>query len=254
MEPSLLAIYCESSLEKQKQQAWQCHQQLDLPLLEIPSPHFSYLLVFTDTHLELRHTSAKIRPIYVDFLNATSQYRSLKVSRKNELIAKAVGIKGREKLSIIDATAGLGQDAFILSSLGCSVHCLERSPAIAALLQDGIDRFSKATHASLSLSLTTMDAICYLKQLDKTQYPDVIYLDPMFPSRTKSALVKKEMRMLRDMVGEDLDASELFELALQRAKKRVVVKRSKLAPMISAQEPDLILKGSSSRFDVYFTQ
>jgi 16S rRNA (guanine1516-N2)-methyltransferase len=155
---------------------------------------------------------------------------------------------------VIDATAGLGQDAFILSSLGCTVHCLERSPVIAALLQDGIDRFVKATHAPLRLSLTAIDAMVYLEQLDQTQYPDVIYLDPMFPCRQKSALVKKEMRLLRDMVGEDLDASDLLALSLQRAKKRVVVKRSKLAPMMTEKEPDLVLKGSSSRFDVYLTQ
>jgi len=84
--------------------------------------------------------------------------------------------------------------------------------------------------------------------------PDVIYFDPMFPERTKSALVKKEMRILKEVVGDDTDADEIFKLALTKAKKRVVVKRPKGAPHLNNQEPSLIYKGKSSRFDVYFVK
>jgi len=252
MTHPLLAIYCESTLAEQQQRAQQLHQELDLPLLATPSPQFLYLLVLTDHRIELRLTNSKTQPVYVDFLSAAAQYRRLKSNRKNELIAKAVGIKGKEKPSVLDATAGLGQDGFILANLGCPVHCLERSPVIAALLQDGIDRFLKSASTKISLSLTAVDAILYLQQLDEAEFPDVIYLDPMFPTRQKSALVKKEMRVLRDIVGYDQDTALLLAQALQVAKKRVVVKRPRLAPAVIGKSPDLVLEGSSCRFDVYF--
>jgi len=79
----------------------------------------------------------------------------------------------------------------------------------------------------------------------------VIYLDPMFPDSRKSALVKKEMRILREVVGEDVDATELLQLALLCAKRRVVVKRARLASIIEGPKPDLQFKGKSSRYDVY---
>ena len=95
------------------------------------------------------------------------------------------------------------------------------------------------------------DAISYLKKLPNNKKPDVIYLDPMYPTRTKSALGKKELRILRQIVGEDLDAGELLQVALKTARKRVVVKRPRLAPPIPGPEPNLVFKGKTSRFDVY---
>jgi 16S rRNA (guanine1516-N2)-methyltransferase len=246
-----IALYCQSSCKQRHQYTQQLHQQLGLPLLENSAESFLYLLVVTDTHVELQQTQAKTKPFYVDFLSAAFAYRRAKSSKKNELIARAVGIKGNEKLSVIDATAGLGQDSFILAGLGCHVQAIERSPVIAALLQDGIDRFLKSAVANVSLSLLKGDAMTYLEKLTTNNLPDVIYLDPMFPARDKSALVKKEMRILRDIVGDDLDGVALLDMALQRANKRVVVKRPRLAPTIKGPKPDCVFKGQSSRFDVY---
>src|SRR3990167_8916605 len=130
----------------------------------------------------------------------------------------------------------------------------ERSPIIHALLQDGLMRAQKeAWFQALSLTLHHADGIIYLSQLHQDNYPDVIYIDPMFPEKTKSALVKKEMRVLRSVVGDDLDSEKLLSAALSIAKKRVVVKRSKLAPTLSDKKPDVVYTGKSSRFDVYLT-
>jgi 16S rRNA (guanine1516-N2)-methyltransferase len=81
--------------------------------------------------------------------------------------------------------------------------------------------------------------------------PQVIYLDPMFPHRDKSALVKKEMRLFRPLVGDDDDAPALLQAALALATHRVVVKRSRKAPVIAGEQPGYVLEGKSSRFDIY---
>ena len=103
------------------------------------------------------------------------------------------------------------------------------------------------------LHLIQSDAIFYLKNLEISARPDIIYLDPMFPERSKTALVKKEMRIFQDIVGDDNDADLLLKTALACASQRVVVKRPRLAKPLADIEPNNYLKGSSSRFDVYIT-
>lgn len=204
----------------------------------------AYELVFTDERLELRKlTTARQKPLYVDFLHGKLAHRRKYGGGKSQLIAKAVGAK--KGLKILDATAGLGEDAFVLACLECEMTLLERSPIIAALLEDGLRR------ANMDMKLIVADAIFYMLNLLEKMRPDVVYLDPMYPERTKPALGKKEMRILREIVGEDLDATELLQAALKVARKRVVVKRPRLAHQIPGPKPDLVFKGKSSRFDVY---
>ncbi len=110
----------------------------------------------------------------------------------------------------------------------------------------------------LNLSFTdikiyNIDSKDYLKKLDIENYPDVIYFDPIFPEKTKTALSKKSSRLLKQVVGDDLDSAEVFELALKKAKKRVVVKRPKHANTITALKPDIVFEGKAVRFDVYLT-
>lgn len=210
-----------------------------------------YTLVRTDTHLELKSTNAKLTPVYVDFLSPTLTRRCTKGSAK-EAIARAVGIKGNYRPSVLDATTGLGKDAFVLASLDCQVHCLERSPVIAALLRDGLERLFKQDPAlQHSLTLTEIDAMDYLNRPIQTTAYDVIYLDPMFPEKKKNALPKKDMRVFREMLGSDNDAQALLQLALKHAQKRVVVKRPRLAEATCDRKPDIVYMGKSSRFDVY---
>lgn len=196
----------------------------------------------------------------IDFLAGALGYRLQRVNTRNELLAKAVGIKKNYIPTIIDATAGLGRDGFILACLGCPVIMIERSATIATALKDALERvFSCHTSASwqpedinkLKITLVNADAINYLASLKPSDYPDVIYLDPMHPERTKTALVKKEMRILRNVVGDDADAPLLLQTALQRAKKRVVVKRPRLAPPLADLKPNFAICGKQQRFDVY---
>jgi 16S rRNA (guanine1516-N2)-methyltransferase len=191
-------------------------------------------------------------PLVVDFLKGSFGYRLKKSKIQREHIAKAIGWKPKEKLFVIDATAGLGRDGFLLAALGCEVLMLEQSPVIGALLQDGLKRaLANPLFSHLKIQLKVTEAGRYLEKLKRDNYPDVIYLDPMYPERTKSALVKKEMQYLQAIVGIDEDASQLLSIALSRAKKRVVVKRSRLAPILGKAKPQSQLIGRNTRFDIY---
>ena len=188
------------------------------------------------------------KSIYVDFNNKQISYR--RKSSSSELIARAVGIKKLKSPMIVDATAGLGQDSFILAMLGCQVHMIERSAIVGALLADGLERGQKDKEISYiieRMQLHIGDALELLKEFT----PDVVYLDPMFSGKTNNALVKKEMRIFREIVGDDEDADELLQVALLQAKYRVVVKRPRKAPALAGINPTYKLEGSACRFDVY---
>ena len=210
------------------------------------------------SHLELRQLDEpKVGAVKVDFSSDALTFRRLHGGGKKESIAKAVGLKGQECVRVLDATAGLGRDAFVLSSLGCVVDMIERSPVVAALLQDGLDRAAVAEE--LSSWLPKRMQLCHGVALELLNnwtgtHPDVVYLDPMFPHRKKSAAVKKEMRLFQQLLGPDEDADLLLEPALLLAKKRVVVKRPSGAPYLSGKKPEIEMLGKANRFDVYLVQ
>ncbi len=197
--------------------------------------------------------------IRADFHGPKIRYRRQQGGGRGQMIAKAVGIRRGVYPLVLDATAGLGADAFVLASLGCHVILLERVPVVHALLKDGLAqarRFGAAHDPDLlkvldRMSLLEADALDYLSDHSYRQRPDVIYLDPMFPVRTKRALVKKEMRVFHALVGLDRDAAELLPAALSCARYRVVVKRPRIAPALSGPPPGHVLKGKRSRYDLY---
>lgn len=244
---------CNSMLLKAKKLA--C--QLDLPFVCWNNVAYSLLLTVTPRRLELQKVGVKkSKPIYVDFLSPDLDYRVKYGGGNKQLIAKAVGIKSGFRPTVLDATAGFGIDAFVLASLGCEVVLLERSLVIAALLADGVERFKKSPKSqNIKMDLYVLQSVDYISEIFhmKIAKPDVIYFDPMYPKRQKSALGKKAMRIFRELVGEDNDIAGVFKLALQCAKKRVVVKRPKYAQVLGAYQPDLKLSAKGScRYDVYF--
>lgn len=196
----------------------------------------------------------KMGKVQVDFASDAMAWRRQHGGGKNEAVAKAVGMKPGFKPQVLDATAGLGRDAFILASLGCQVTMLERVNAVAALLDDGLQR--AANDPELSQWLPQRLRLLPVSALDtlsvwQDETPDVVYLDPMFPHRKKAALVKKEMRLFQLLLGPDLDADALLTPALCLAKKRVVVKRPSGAPYLNNQKPSLEMQGKANRFDIY---
>lgn len=200
--------------------------------------------------------------ICADFHGATVTYRRKQGGGKGQMIAKAVGVRAGVYPQVLDATAGLGGDGFVLASLGCRVTLLERVPAVRALLEEGLLQaraFGVAQDAELlsvldRMSLVEADSLDYLHELPVSEAPDVVYLDPMFPVRSKSALVKKEMRIFHSLVGTDPDADGLLEAALSCARYRVVVKRPRIAPALTGPAPSHVLEGKSNRYDIYTIQ
>ena len=170
-----------------------------------------------------------------------------------ELLLKAVG-GSRNRATVLDATAGLGRDSFLMASYGCTVTMCERMPVVAALLADGLRRAGRSydcAEIASRMDLRQENAGVYLAGLAEADCPDVVYLDPMFPVSGKSALVKKEMRLFHSLVGLDEDSGVLLDLALQRARHRVVVKRPPKAPYLGERKPQLSIAGKAVRFDIY---
>lgn len=211
-----------------------------------------YLLLLTPEHLSLQKTHDKSLPLFIDFSSGRMNFRRKNLSLRKEALARAMGLKGNVQPRIIDATAGLARDSFILAALGFSVQLIERSPIIHALVNDGIQRgLQDESIAPIvkRMDLIQSDAIVWLENLKEKA--DIIYLDPMFPERTKSALSKLDMRVFHDIVGDDPDADRLLQTALACASERVVVKRPRLAAELSGVKPTYSLPGSSNRFDIY---
>jgi 16S rRNA (guanine1516-N2)-methyltransferase len=236
-----------------------CAAQLQVDL-DQTSPDTLYHLHFTSaTGVYLEPADGKKHGrIQVDFCAGGASHRRLYGGGKGQMIAKAVGLATGIRPQVFDATAGLGGDAFVLACLGCQVTMMERSPVAYALLQDGLSRaraFALKEDAELAdiigrMQLLPGDSIAYLQGQIGT-IADVIYLDPMFPERQKSAAVKKEMQAFHRVIGQDLDEEALLRAALARAGHRVVVKRSRHAPAIGGAKPHYALEGKSSRFDIH---
>ncbi|CAM3891737.1 16S rRNA (guanine(1516)-N(2))-methyltransferase RsmJ [Rahnella bruchi] len=211
-------------------------------------------LVLTPERLELRkRDEPKLGAIFVDFVGGTMAHRRKFGGGRGEAVAKAVGIKGSYLPDIVDATAGLGRDAFVLASLGCKVRMLERNPVVAALLDDGLARGYRDAEIGpwLRERMTLLHASSLTALSELSPKPEVVYLDPMYPHKQKSALVKKEMRVFQGLVGPDEDADGLLEPARRLATKRIVVKRPDYAPPMADIAAQAAVVTKSHRFDIY---
>jgi len=231
----------------------------ELGLPSVPDPvadGFTHLLAATPERLELRELGSNAAgPVYADFAAGAVAHRRRFGGGRNQPLARAVGLKSTAAPTVVDVTAGLGRDAFVLVWLGCTVRLVERSPIIAALLRDGLRRAAHNPDIGPTvlarLSLTVADGRDYLRGLAPTQRPDVVYLDPMYPLRRKTALAGKDMRLLRQLAGDDDDAPELLIAALASARRRVVVKRPRRAPALAGPPPGFEIVAPNTRFDIY---
>ena len=241
--------------EAQQAHAESLAHRLELPLTGLAADGFDMLLVAAPSGLELRQAGMGTPgPIRVDFVQGKAGHRRRSGEGRGQPLARAVGLKKGKLTYVLDATAGLGRDAFVLASLGCSVLLLERSPVAAALLADAIERASVDTTTRPIVRLMQLrceNAIGYMENLPAAACPDVVYLDPMYPHRTKTALVKKEMRIFRQLVGDDADSRDLLAAARKCAQFRVVVKRPARSTRLADELPDIEIKSPNTRYDVY---
>jgi 16S rRNA (guanine1516-N2)-methyltransferase len=234
------------------QQASELARELNLPLLTgSRSGHYDAFLTLTAEGLEIQSAAPGAGgPVQVNFGSGAMRHR--RRGGQNELLGRAVGVGKRDNLRVVDATAGLGRDSFVLADLGCQVCMIERSPVVHALLRDGLRRAATAADPWLRQVCTRLQLV-HGESADwlRRHRQDVVYLDPMFPERKKSARVKKEMWLFQGLLGEDADTGELLEVALETAGYRVVVKRPLKAPPLGSREPGFSLRGRSVRFDVH---
>jgi 16S rRNA (guanine1516-N2)-methyltransferase len=192
--------------------------------------------------------------LMVDFTGGAVGHRRKFGGGRGQALSKACGLSKGQTPSIVDATAGLGRDAFLLASLGAEVTLIERSEHMHKLLKDGMARAQDAGYPFSDImgrmTLVHGDAREVLPALT----PDVVLVDPMHPPRGNSALVKIEMRQLRAIVGADPDAFEVMQVAIFVAKKRVVLKWPLRAdPMPELKSYSHQILGKSTRFDVFMT-
>jgi 16S rRNA (guanine1516-N2)-methyltransferase len=257
-EPSIAVAYVtndDAAYAKKIAQQWQLDYIGDYKAAS-KHPGLKYLLQVNIQVLELsKLDEPKLGAIKVDFVEGAVAHRRKFGGGRGQEIAKAVGLKHGFSPHVLDATAGLGRDAFLLASLGCQVTMMERMPIVAALLQDGLARAQLNVEVN-ELIGDKMQLVhgSSLEQMTLRLQPDVVYLDPMYPHKEKSALVKKEMRIFQSLVGQDMDADGLLAPALAMAKYRVVVKRPSYAPPLDNKTPSTSIKMKKNRFDVYVNQ
>lgn len=230
--------------------------QLGLNLVTSDSAaSYSYVLIYKDDSLCIQQTGAKADgPVSVNFETGTSDHR-----RKfggGELIVKAVAGNKSRLPTVLDATAGLGRDSFVLANANYQVTLCERSPVVAAVLEDGLQRAQRSNNTDLHVIINRMklyhqDAISYMQTSTAKQSAEVIVIDPMFPASKKKALVKKDMRAFHHVVGPDQDSEMLLDAALALATYRVVVKRPKKSAWLAEKKPNFSVAGKAIRFDIY---
>lgn len=231
-------------------------ERLNLPKTTLGDPGCDLLLAVTEHRLELRVIVGNPaivggNPVFADpaALDTTSP-----AGRTLDLpLLKAVGIKKGKphRPTVIDCTAGLGEDSWLLAAHGATVMSIERQPVIAALLEDALLRAGQSNpEIAGRLTLYHADAAVWLSEHGKAYNPDVVLLDPMFPAGRKTA-ERKPLRVLRMLAGDDPDADELFAAALATGAHRVVVKRPAHAPSLAGQKSAVIHKGRGHRLDVY---
>lgn len=160
----------------------------------------------------------------------------------------ALGIKRGQRPRVLDGTAGYGLDTWLIAAAGCQVTAVERSPVVFAALLASWSR-ARAAEPDIADRIELVEGETAAVLAGRTDI-EAVYLDPMFAAERKAAQ-KKAMKLLREVVGDDADADELFEPAMRAATRRVVVKRARRAPVLGGRAPDLTFEGKGLRFDVY---
>lgn len=184
-----------------------------------------------------------------DLMRLLPRLRADRLGR--ELLVRAARVRGSAVPTVVDATAGLGEDALLLAAAGFTVTMFERDPVIAALLRDALDRAADKPQLKDTVERMTLvegDSVSGLGALGFS--PDVVFLDPMFPERTKSAAVKKKFQLLHHLELPCEDEEGLLDAALAVRPRKVVIKRPAKGPWLAGVKPSHSLAGKAVRYDV----
>ena len=229
-------------------------KQLSIPILnQTDDLDVDYRMFFDQGILKLSEAKQLNSAVWIDFSSGKTAYRQKHQGKGKLPISRACGIKNNHRPTIIDATAGLGQDAFVLAGLDCPVICIEQNPFLATLLADGLTRAKSSELWVQNIVKRMQLQRGRAEDLLKGQSAEVIYLDPMYPHQEnkKTAKVKKGMQLFRAFPGTESDESSLLEAAIKSAIERVVVKRPDWASSIKGVKPSHQIPGKNHRYDVY---
>ena len=247
-EPNCVVMAADGSARLRAQTV---AQALALPLVREPSKDARVALVIGSGAAWLQQLGDNVPgPVTIDFAAPEMLHR--RKGGQNELLGRAVGVKQERHPRVIDATAGLGRDGFVLADLGCEVTLFERSPVLAWLLEQAresalISAYDHIRAAAERLSVVHADSTTFDVPNDA-----VIYLDPMFPERRNSAAVKKDLALLQCLHDDFASGDDaLMAWARTQPASRIVVKRPAKAEPILGARPSHSLKGKAVRFDVY---
>ena len=193
----------------------------------------------------------EFKPFALDFTSGSYLNIHKKGLGKKDPLAKAIGIKsGTTK--VLDLTAGWLKDTWMLLHLGCKVKACEMNSLVFSILQNAIELDkSYANYEELfsNLELVNLDSLEVLQSENISEW-DCLFIDPMFPQRSKKALAGKEMQILQELVAEKDSGELILTEALQMRAKRVVVKRPLKGPELLSGV-SFKVESKASRFDVY---
>lgn len=262
--PNISVSYSSVNTEEAAKTFASLHELTCIPLNVVKTP---LVVIFNEDHVELRDNDKNIS-VHVDFTSGELAHRQLYGGGRGQAIAKAIGLKqGSQAPYVLDVTAGLAKDAFVLANLGCKVLMIEQSPILVEMVNNAIRRAKTSESFTPLLNngfeIILDNSIDYLKSLvakeqQEKLFPDVIYLDPMYPDRKKAASVKKNMQLLQKLHSEETQANhdqhQLLLLARKAAKKRIVVKRPKGAENIASLKPAFTVESKKTRYDIYLPE
>lgn len=184
-----------------------------------------------------------------DFAHMLPRLRQDRLSK--ELLVRAARVRGVEHPSVVDATAGLGEDSLLLAAAGFKVTLCERDPVIAALLRDTLERATRddrLAEITARMTLIEGDAVATLAAM--TEVPDVVFLDPMFPEKRKRAATNKKLQLFQQLERPCEDEEALMQAALAVHPRKVVVKRPLKGPYLAGVKPSSSLTGKVVRYDI----
>ena len=244
MENKQLVLYVDknANIEKAKKIA----ERLNIEIITNNKEKFDILLSMDESGLALVSDNMKL---YGDFSKSIKRLKQSNLQK--EMLIHAVKIKGeKENLIAIDATAGLGEDSILLAAYGYTVELYEKNPIIAELLKDAMERAKKISELKDIIERMKVHNEDSIIAMQKLQYnPDIILLDPMFPERTKSALIKKKFQILHKIENPCSDETELLSSAIKANPKKIIIKRPLKGEYLAGIKPDYSLKGNSIRYD-----
>lgn len=244
MKNKQLVLYVDknANIEKAKNIA----ERLNIEIITNNKEKFDILLSMDESGLALVSDNMKL---YGDFSKSIKRLKQSNLQK--EMLIHAVKIKGeKENLTALDATAGLGEDSILLAAYGYNVELYEKNPIISELLKDAMERAEKISELKDiigRMKVHNEDSIIAMQNLKYK--PDIILLDPMFPERTKSALIKKKFQILHKIENPCSDENEMLSSAIKANPKKLVIKRPLKGEYLAGVKPDYSLKGSSIRYD-----